>query len=436
MIEMTRDTKETLTLDELRYVRVQDSHLFGLTNISGKVVTGLAAVALGSGTLGVAQALGYAGAVAGLTLSLPVTIGAAVGSFGAALAAYWLGNFDDKRIDAHNSSVRRAFHRARGDEYNRIENDFVKALQHVPEDKTLFADTLGHAVHLKDRQIATLPPHLQVQVYRTQADLELYKHTSLTTANIVETQDFHVWLSEANPTLEEQAKGYRDARNDIRKAVENGTLSVTELDAGSYISAPEKYEPMMDKESDNSFGDFIDGALDDLSRASRRNSNSGSSAGWSNPWVGGGSSSGGGRQGSVGTRSHGGFKTGGGFGGEGFQTGGSIPAAPVFVTGGGFGGESSGGSGFGDFIGSLADSGGGGGGGGGSSRNSKGAAEALMIGVAIAAASAAFIATGAAVWKNFIDQTPKPDIGGVQLPVLTKALASSRAEIQQMYAPA
>jgi len=437
---MTDDVKPEVapTLDDLALANVEHSKLFGLTNVSGKIATLAALGGLVVGTTGVLQAFGVIGAVAGATIGLPLTIGVAAGTIAAGLGAYWLGNFDDKRIRAFNES---AFGSARRNYYDDIESRFVDALstvQYEPFAKTLPHDALGYAVFLSDDKIAKLPAHIQLDVYRTQSDLMLYNHSKLTSRGIVEARAFEDDLkNDSTKTIEEKAEAYRKCRNSISAAIDEGTLQMTPYskadeirsDVGADFSDAASGSSSSD---DNAIGEFFDDLADSFARSARRSRGSSSSGSSYAPWggfSGGASSSSSGHTGSSGTRSHGGFFTGGGFGGEGgFKTGGAMPV-PIIINNGG--GNSSGG---GFDLGGLFD-GGGSSSGSRSSGSSKGAGEAILLAAAVAAASAAYIVTGFAVWKNFISRPEDPEFEGLKIPALSASLRSARKQVEHMYAP-
>ena len=61
--------------------------------------------------------------------------------------------------------------------------------------------------------------------------------------------------------------------------------------------------------------------------------------------------------------------------------------------------------------------------------------ETLFLAAAVAAASAAYIVTGFAVWKNFISRAEDPAFEGLRIPALASSLRSARRQVEHMYTP-
>lgn len=426
---MTNKEQIAPSLEDLSHAQVESSRFFGFTNASGKVLSLLSFATLGGGAVGVAQGLGYMGPVLGASLSFTgglATLGVSVGS---ALIGYWLGNFDDKRIKAHNSRASQAFQTARGSVYDKIENGFIRALSEVPEYSpavnSLPYDALGHAVMMTDEKIEKLPPHVRIDVYRTQMDIELYKQKKLTSHNTVEGRAFEEKTFK-RPTMIEKATEYKRCRDYIRQCLLDGTLVATPI--GAYpAKAPEKSNQAHDDGADDYLlADVAVDALDALGRGLRHV-----------PIRGGGSV----------------FRSGGGgdFGGGGASSSwgaavaqnanvasGAAQQGRAFLTGG-IGADMDASAATSSLsnldFGSISGGGGGSSGGFDMPDVDSDAAPLIMVVAGVAAVLAACAASGASLWKNFVSNADVPALGDVHLSLITKSLASAEKDIRRMYKP-
>lgn len=426
---MTNKKEIAPSLQDLSYAQVESSRFFGFTNTSGKVLSLLSFVTLLGGAAGVAQGLGYMGPVLGTSLSFTgglVTLGASVT---AALVGYWLGNFDDKKIKAHNSRVGRAFSSARHTKYESIENGFIQALSNVqeydPAKNSLPYDALGHAVMMSDDKIDKLPPHVRIDVYRTQMDIELYRHRQLTSHRTVEGRAFEE-KTFRRPTMIEKATEYKRCRDFIRAAIASNTLVATPV--GSRPDrAPENARRVRNDDDDLLLADVALDALDVLGRGLRNA-----------PRTGGG-----------------GFRSGGGgdFGGAGASgswntlaspqvtnvASGAVSQGRAFLTGGMGSGmdASAAGRDLGNFDFGSVSSG---------SSSSSGSSDfempdlgddprVVLVIAGVAAVVAACAASGAYLWKNFISKADAPTLNGVHVPMISHALATAEKDIRRMYKP-
>ena len=380
-------------LDDLSYATVAGSRFFGLTNVTGKVLAALSLVSLGVMIFVGAQFVWGPGDIAA---ALPMGIGAFVVSMTSGLAGYWFGNFDDRTIIHHNARVRRPFKAGHAKIYEGIEDKFVKSLARVdydPFEKSLPYDALGHAVHLPDDKIDLLPAHIQLDIYRTQADLEFFIHAGLTSCRTREGKSEVDEIVNSLKPLEDMASAYKDFRDRAAEDLIESGVEFTPLHPerppgrrswlGRLGGIIADYEPS---------GDIY------IPRGRWRLSGSG--AGGSTGSFGGGD-----------------FGSGGGIGGGGFTTGGVMEGSGgSFSTGGGFGAPSgrSDNRGAGDAL--------------------KGAGAALVIIIAAALIAAATVVVARALKKNFWDKAEKPAFGDVHIAYLAHSLKSSESKIRRMYA--
>lgn len=413
------------SLQDLSHAQVESSHLFGFTNVSGKALALLSLTSLSGGAAGVAQGLGYLGPVLGLSLTFPAGLTVLGASVVTGLLGYWLGNFDDKRIKEHNSRASHAFNSARGTVYERIEKGFLKALAKVeydPKKNSLPYDALGYAVLLTDEKIGTLPPHVQLDIYRTQLDLELYKHRRLTSHRTVEGRGFEEAAMVDDATMDDKAAAYKRCRDFIRAAILNGTLSTTPVSGRSSSKAGKNFHGDGGADLTDVTGDVLEALL----RTSRR----GLPGGGFKP--GGGTYGGGGASGSWkfdAPHANSSLGTTQSMQGQAFLASGLGPGD------GGFYAPPTTGSGFDFDAGSLGSS-------GGSSNFDFGdvdlgedGAPVLLVIAGIAAVVAASTVAGFSVWKNYISNADTPALGDVHLPMITKSLASAEKDIRRMYTP-
>jgi uncharacterized membrane protein YgcG len=399
------------SLDDLAYAQVKNSRLFGLTNLSGKALALSALGAFGTGVTGTAQLLGWVGAVGGVTLTFPVSLGFLGGSVVAAAVSYWLGNYDDRHIEAHNqrhSGLASSFHNARQTDYNRIQNQFIEALRHItaydPREKMLPYDVLGHAVLLDDSHIQKLPPHVQIDILRTQLDLELFRAKRVISDQTHEGRDFEAMVFDNESlAMEERAKAYFHCRDHIRRSLTDGTLRITRIDDDRADG-----EGRSSDVSENT-ADFMEAVGDALSSVLRR---SGSRSGSGSSWTpGGGSFGGGGASGEWGAVTSSLNTTSTNFSSV-------ATARPAFVPApSSSGGESSSGLDLG--LGDLD--------------MDEDTFKALPAIILIGAAVVAVGANAASMYKNFISKAPKPVLLGVDTPLITQSLRSADKEIRQMY---
>lgn len=427
---MTNKKQIAPSLEDLSHAQVESSRFFGFTNASGKVLSLLSFATLGGGAIGVAQGLGYMGPVLGASLSFTgglATLGVSVTS---ALIGYWLGNFDDKRIKVHNSRAAQAFQVARGSTYERIENGFIRALSNLPEyspaDNSLPYDALGHAVMMTDEKIEKLPPHVRVDVYRTQMDIELYKQRKLTSHNTVEGQEFEKKTFE-RPTMIEKATEYKRCRDYIRQCIADGTLVATPIGARPSKVPESSKKAHGDGADDYLLADVAVDALDALGRGLRHGPSHGAGGSIFRSG-GGGDFGGGGASGSWSAAAaqnanvvSGAAQQGRAFLAGGVGSGMDTPAAASSVS---------------DFdLGSISGSGGGSSGGFDLPDVDSDAAPLLLVVAGVAAVLAACAASGASLWKNFVSNADVPALGNVHLSLITKSLASAEKDIRNMYKP-
>ncbi len=431
---MSNKTQLAPTLEDLSYAQIESSRLFGFTNISGKMLSVFSLSSLVGGAAGVAQGLGYMAPVAGISLTFPAGLGVLAASVVTGLVGYWLGNFDDKKIRAHNS-MGRSFNAARDTMYKKVENGLIEALSDVkydPAQNTLPYDVLGYAVLLTDRQIEDLPAHIQLDVYRTQLDLVLYKAKGLTSGNTVEGKEFEAETMTADKPMETRALEYKRCRSFIRQAIEKGTLTITPLTENEKknTASPSSGGAYQSNDGNSEFSDAVSDVLDDLARVRWRTGRA------SKPWSGGGGEFGGGGAGGSWSRE------------VSKSLPGSAPPAqvPVFFPTGSLdtsiGGSSaaSAGAGLPDFDpGSSAFDTGSGGGSSGFDLSDvevdKDSAGPLLVLAGIAAVLAAAAVSGFSLWKNFISRAEAPKLGNVPLPLITKSLASAEKDVRRMYTP-
>lgn len=422
------------SLEDLSYVHVEGSRFFGLTNVSGKILSMMSFATLVAGGTVLAQGLGYLGRVAGMGLSLGSGFALTGASVVTGLIGYWMGNFDDKRIKKHNERAAGAFAAARGTMYQKIENGFIQALSKVeydPGKNSLPHDALGHAVLFSDDKIAKLPPHIQVDVYRTQLDLELFRHRRIISGATVEGVEFEGRTMVDGNSMNERAAAYKRCRDHIRDSLQKGTLVCTPID-----EERKKQEAGGSGFADNAVdaGDVAGDLLDDLAR-SLRHLPGGSSGGG---FKGGGGNFGGGGAGSS--------------WGDGFRTGGNAVSGSVrssqpqpFIVPGlmGTGNDISPASaGMSDSFNFGSVSGSGGGGGSGPDFDldlgdmDEDAAKILLPLAAAAAVIAAASVSVFSLWKNYVSRADKPVLGHVPLPMISKSLASVEKDVRLMYKPA
>lgn len=422
------------SLEDLSYVHVEGSRFFGLTNVTGKILSLASFTTLAMGSTGLAQGLGYLGRIAGMSLSLGAGFALTGASVVTGLIGYWMGNFDDKRIKKHNERAAGAFAAARGTMYQKIENGFIQALSKIeydPGKNSLPHDALGHAVLFSDDKIAKLPPHIQVDVYRTQIDLELFRHRRIISGATVEGAEFESRTMVDGNSMNERALAYKRCRDHIRDSLRKGTLVCTPL--GGKNEKPEP-EGSGFTSGDGTAGDVADDFLDGLGRSLRHLSGGSSGGGFKG---GGGNFGGGGAGGSWGDA----VRTGGN---AVSVSGRSAQPQPFIVPGlmGAGNDISPAGAGMSDSFNFGSVSGSGSGGGSGPDFDldlgdmDEDAAKILLPLAAAAAVIAAASVSVFSLWKNYVSRADKPVLGHVPLPMISKSLASVEKDVRMMYNPA
>ncbi|HTK84386.1 MAG TPA: hypothetical protein VL625_04810 [Patescibacteria group bacterium] len=388
------------SLEDLSYAQVESSYLFGFTNMSGKAMALISLATLIPGAVGVAQGMEWIGPVLGMSTNFWTGLALTGISSVAGLTGYWLGNFDDKKIRAYNEQASYSVHSyARGKVYDRVERGLVETLSAVeydPQKKHLPYDALGYAVLLADDKIADLPAHVQVDIYRTQLDLELYKYKQLVSAHTREGLALEAKIMGADVPMEKKAEEYRQGRDRVRAGLKNNTLTITPVTQAHYDEGGSRLT------GNDTSDDWL--------------------------WMRGrggyyrGGFSGGGSGGSGGFNGFGGGRSGGG------GASGSWDDAPGFapvLSGSGSSGSSGGSSGSGKKSG------------GGDLGKAAGGGLGLLIKFAgVAAVIAATAVTAFSLRKNFFTEADKPVLAeGVRVPMLAKSLATAEKDIRRMYAP-
>lgn len=405
------------SLQDLSYAKVNHSWAFGITNATGKILTVASTAALGAGGVGVAQGLGYLPAIMGVSMPVMTGFGLLGGAIAGAVAAHAIGNIDDQIIANHNDNLAREFRAIAANRDASAEDKLVIALQgadYDPYTRHLPVDALGHAVTLPDEKIKRFPPCVQVDVFRTQADLALYSQTQLTTANNPSYAARKKTIRASGKSHEVQAEQFRKLRNDICKDIIEGTLQAApnqSLDEPDHVPHTAPVKKGRIKRAFKRIGAAtLDAATEVVSDPYFTTINwgrlwqSGDRGGASIPSLPTG--------GEIGGRlGGGGFTTGGGFGGEGFRTG------------GGFGSDAAGL--FKEFTGGTGNR--------RSSNNNDGAAAALVIVAAAIAIGVTVWLVGRAYTKNFFDMADKPTLNNVELPAITHALPTAEKDIRKMY---
>jgi|GEM_PF-6873519 len=429
---------------DLSRAKVHQSHLFAVTNVSAGVLTAAAVTltVVGTTMTGIGGVQIWQDAVTDSTIPTLMTgIGGAVGGILLALPAQWLATYDDNIIEEHNQrGLRARFRSTAGKKYEQAQELLVEALREVdynPHTARLPSDALGYLAIMPDKLLAKLPPHIRMDAYRTQADLILSKYSGMCSHECVEGVMIEEQVIAEGLSMEDKAERYREMRNYVHAKSADATLEVTPL--------PEHMRGRhVDEKRGYGFKEFMDDMLDGMARSSssssrRRHDDDGVIIFWGNNGGGGSSSGstsgnlGNGRIGDIGSRNYGGFKTGGGFGGEGFITGGGIAAAPIpmptpIVD--------SGAVGSGDMLGGLMDSFGGSGGSSSRSNSSSkndGAAAILLLVVAAVAIGVAVAVVSGAVHKSYFKRAATPRLNGVDLPWVSQSLKSIKGEVDKMY---
>lgn len=213
---------------DMSCVHVRNSHMFGLSNVAGSLLTGAGVASLALVTTGMLKGVGFMAAL-GIPFSLPIAAGLAVFAFGAGLTGYWAGNRDDRLINKWNEYIDTVQTEKTNRMLDSLEHRFMTALgkaEYDPNKASLPLDALGAAVMLPDSQIMKLPPHVRLDIYRTQSDLALYKAEKLGASNdkLARATDERV-LNDRSATIIEKADYFRQRRDAVYKLTTQGRLS-------------------------------------------------------------------------------------------------------------------------------------------------------------------------------------------------------------------